>query len=268
MNGVIEIDYDAIVILLSIMVRFKAQKIDFNGDMPLNPLAKQRLMDSGFFDNLYKHFKDEDRYNLVWNRRNSFYTHAWKNVDSELTGKVIDQASQTVWGELRRCPGMQRILIEIMQNTNNHAALGKEGDKHWWLSVNHRKNENKVCFSFVDYGVGVFRSLQEKEPGSKFYLGLDKLAKRFTFQDNAALLKLIFNGELHKSSTGEHFRGKGLPGIYEALQRNSISNLYIVTNDVYAAVSQNIYRTMNSHFEGTFLYWELNKTNESYDGTY
>src|SRR5688500_7273730 len=36
LSEVTEIDYDALVVLLSIMVRFKSQKIGFNGDFPLD----------------------------------------------------------------------------------------------------------------------------------------------------------------------------------------------------------------------------------------
>src|SRR5690606_6598211 len=37
------ISYDAIVVLLSIMVRFKATRIDFNGDFPENEEARRIL---------------------------------------------------------------------------------------------------------------------------------------------------------------------------------------------------------------------------------
>lgn len=261
LQDVKKIDYDAIVVLLSIMVRFKSKKIDFNGDFPKDVNAKKILNQSGFLKNLYKQFSDEDRYEISQDTTNRIHTHAWKNVDSLLSAKLIEQASQTVWGEKRRCQGAQRALIELMLNTNNHATLGIEGDKHWWLSVNHQMKENKVTFSFVDYGVGVFRSLENKPEGNKFYKAIEKLGSIFKFNDNCELLRLIINGELHKSVTGEHYRGKGLPGINDALNRNSFSNLFIITNDVYADVTNGVYKKLKNNFNGTFLYWELNQSN-------
>lgn len=261
LNGVKNINYDAIVVLLSILVRFKSQKIDFNGDFPADKASRDILTESGFFKNLYKVFADSDRYDISQDHDNLIHTHAWKNVDSVLSAKVIEQASQTVWGEVRRCQGAQRALIELMLNTNNHATLGMEGDKHWWLSVNHRKKEKKVTFSFVDYGVGVFKSLENKPDGNKFYKAYEKMLATFNFTNNAELLKLILNGELHKTVTGEHYRGKGLPGINDALKRNSFSNLVIITNDVYADVEKGDFRKINSNFSGTFVYWELNESN-------
>ena len=260
------IDYDAIVLLLSIMVKFKAQKIDFNGDFPKDEKARSILTDSGFFKALGGHFRDENRYDISKSKRNLIHTHAQKNVDSVLTANIIEQASKTIWGEGKRCQGVQRTLVELMLNTNNHATIGMEGDKHWWLSVNHHSETNKVSFSFVDYGVGVFNSLEKKPVGNKFYRVLDKMTSLFKYTNNADLLKLIFNGELHKTVTEQYWRGKGLPGIYEAFKRNSFSRLYIVSNDVYADVENNVYRKLNCNFSGTFIYFELNPTNLNCNG--
>lgn len=266
LNDIKKIDYDAIVVLLSIMVRFKSQKIDFNGDFPADKEAKEILTESGFFKSLYRQFSDDDSYSITQNHDNLIHTHASKNVDSELSAKVIEQAAETVWGEKRRCQGVQRALIELMLNTNNHATVGKEGDKHWWLSVNHRKKDNKVTFSFVDYGVGVFRSLEKKPEGNKFYNAIEKMLTIFKFKNQAELLRLILAGELHKTVTGEHYRGKGLPGINDAMNRNSFSNFHIITNDVYADVSNGSFKDLGGNFNGTFIYWELDQSNISCHG--
>lgn len=58
------ISYDAIVVLLSIMVRFKATKIDFNGDFPNNENARRILDESKFLKYLYQSFRNEERYQL------------------------------------------------------------------------------------------------------------------------------------------------------------------------------------------------------------
>jgi hypothetical protein len=266
LEAVKKIDFDAIVVLFSIMIRFKSQNIQFNGDFPKEKTAKTILTQSGFFKNLFKHFRDEERYTVKTENDHSIHTHAFKNVDSELGAKIIQQASKTIWGEERRCQGAQRTLLELMQNTNNHASFEKEGDKHWWLSVNHDKKNKKVSFSFVDYGVGVFKSLTHKPEGSKFFNVLDKMVEKFKYGNNAELIKLVLNGELHKTVTGEHYRGKGLPGIREAMRRNQISNLVVVTNNVYANVANDEFKLLNSNFTGTFLNWELNINNISCNG--
>lgn len=258
------ISYDAIVVLLSIMVRFKATKIDFNGDFPENEEARRILTESKFLQYLYQSFRNEDRYQLGQN--SSIVTHAWKDVDSELGNELIKNASKTIWGEERRCQGVQRTLIELMLNTNNHADDSKKGEKHWWLSVHHDKVNKKVSFAFIDFGVGVFTSLNNKRHGSKFFGIVDKLKERVKFGNNADLLRLIMDGTLHRTATGKPYHGKGLPGINKVRERNQISNLNIITNDVHASLDNDSFQIMSKSFSGTFVYWELNNENSNCHG--
>jgi len=259
LKNVTVISYDAIVVLLSIMVKFKASKIDFNGDFPINKEAKTVLEESQFLKYLYRQFREEERYHLGQN--SSIHTHAWKDVDSELGSKLIENASKTVWGEPRRCQGVQRTLIELMLNTNNHADDTKKGEKHWWISVHHDMVNNKVGFAFIDFGVGVFTSLNNKRQGSKFFGVLDKLKEKIKYGDNAELLKLIMDGTLHRTATGKPFHGKGLPGINKVRERNQISNLNIITNNVHGKVDNGEFILLPKSFSGTFIYWELNQNN-------
>ena len=259
-----KISYDAIVVLLSMMIRFKSNKISFNGDLPDNNEAKRILVESNFLKYLYQEFNYSERYNL--GQKSSILTHAWKDVDSDLGGELIRHASKTIWGEERRCQGVQRTLIELMLNTNNHADDSKKGEKHWWLSVHHDKEKHKVNFAFIDFGVGVFTSLNNKRSNSKFYGALDKLKERVKYGNNADLLELILNGSLHKTATNKPYHGKGLPGINMALNRNQISNLNIITNNVHANVEKKDFTLLSKSFSGTFVYWELNQNNENCHG--
>lgn len=261
LKDVEQISYDAIVVLLSIMVKFKAKNIKFNGDFPADESAREILDESHFLKYLYQKFRDEDRYSL--GQKSSIHTHAWKNVDSELGGELIRQASKTIWGEERRCQGVQRTLIELMLNTNNHADDAKKGEKHWWLSVHHDEEGQKVSFAFIDFGVGVFTSLNNKRSGSKFFGALEKLKEKVKYGNNAELLKLILDGTLHRTATQKPYHGKGLPGINMAQERNQISNLNIITNNVHANVSNDSFKIIPKSFSGTFVYWEVNQNNVS-----
>jgi len=262
LDNVVEIDHDAIVLLLSIMVQFKSHKIDFNGSFPSDGHCKGLLRESGFLTYLYKSkFEAEDNYNLS---NSIVHTSANKDVDAVLSERIITEASKTVWGEKRRCQGVQRALIELMHNTNNHADPAQERKEHFWISVNHRKSENKVSFAFLDFGVGVFTSLDNKPSGNKFYNWELLLRSVHTFDSNARLLQLILNGSLHETVTGKFYRGKGLPGIKDVLSRNQISNLYIITNNVRACVSEDKYELLGEDFKGTFVYWELDTLNDSF----
>lgn len=265
MRDVENIDYDAIVVLLSAMVRFKSHNIRFNGDFPKNNESKKILSESGFFDTLQlRQFQDRARFEIRPTGKNFISTHGVAGiVDSNLGASLIESASRAVWGKSKRCPGVQTTLVELMQNTVNHASAMSEEEKHWWLSVNPSKTDGKVRFSFVDYGVGIFRSLQEKPKDNIFYVALRQLFNKY--KDNAELLRLIMNGELHKTVTGEYFRGQGLPGIKESMEENAFSNLHIISNNVYANINEGEYKVLTESLDGTFIYWEIDSTNENFD---
>jgi hypothetical protein len=250
--------------LLAIIVKFHEKKIKFSGDFPVNQEANKILTESGFFDYLYmRNFKVSDRYQF--RNKNQIFTHAMKNVDSVLGAKIIASASKTIWGQVKRCQGVQKTFLELMQNTNNHADIHNIGVKHWWLSVFHIPEEKKVAFSFVDFGVGIFTSLGQKTEKSKWYGWVEKLKALFEFKNNADVLKLILEGNLHKTITNEPYRGKGLPGLKKSLDRNQISNLHLISNNVRADVKNDHYEIIHQSFNGTFVYWELNENNINCD---
>ncbi|HEV2149712.1 MAG TPA: STAS domain-containing protein [Longimicrobiaceae bacterium] len=257
--GVRRVDSAAIVILLAIMIRFRAQGVGFGGDFPKDQAIREAIAKSGFFQGLYRKYEDRDTYSVSPER--GLHTHAEKKVNSVLTARIISNAATTVWGEPRRAQGVQRILLELMHNTNNHAALEGQGEKHWWLSVNHQKKKHKVTFTFVDFGVGVFTSLDSKGKTSKWFGWRDQLITVLKRMDNPMIMKAILDGRLHETVTKQSFRGKGLPGIRQVQSRNGVSNLLIVTNDVYAHVGRGEYSSLKVPFSGTLVIWELQPSN-------
>lgn len=260
LSSVGRISYDAISVMLSAVVRFKAKKIRFNGNFPTSQHVRGELENSGFFDLLNEKFADKDRYKLASN--GGISTHAMRMVDSTLGQKLIESASEVVWGEKRRCPGMQRVFIELMQNTNNHASKVGGRDKHWWVSIKHDNENKRAVFSFVDYGIGVFESLEKKDSNNMIAKAFSIL-KRLKNNSNADILKAIFKGELHKTASGKYYRGKGLPGVYKSYNGNHISNFCMITNNVRYSSKEGSFTTLQNPFSGTFFSWELNQSNES-----
>ena len=261
--------YDGVAVLLSAMARFRANRIPFNGDFPHNLDARRIIAGSGFFESLYDTyqtaFREHDSYEPPGN--DGVFARRMRRVDSELGARIIQAASRTVWGENRRCTGVQRTLIELMHNTNNHASPSEPGKLDWVLSVNHVQEDHKVAFSFVDYGVGVLRSLDYKPRGSKFFGAIGKLLSRFwpkiMHGGEPEILRLIFDGEMHLTVTGKDYRGRGLPGIYEAFKAGHFSDFVMITNGALYDSRNNTYRELSTPFSGTFIYWTLNPHNRS-----
>lgn len=248
---------DAIVVLLSSMVRFKSMHIDFNGTYPINDRIRGILLKSGFFKYLYSQYKDEENYEF--NEMDSkIYTHGCKAVVSPLADKLIESASNSLWGEPRRCQGAQKTLVELMHNTFDHASLQK-GGKHWWLSVEHNKKEKYVAFSFIDFGMGIYNSLENKNSNDPLRKAWDTLKSINPFaKSQVELIKLILKGELHRSQSGDYYRGKGLAKIYDLCKGNKISSLCIISNKAYINVEDNDYHSIKDEFQGTFISFKIN----------
>lgn len=263
--NVVELDYSAISILVSVMFTFKSRNIDFNGSFPNDEELTKMLIDSDFFKHLNQPIRNKLEYSI--GKKNQIFTRANKEVNSELGLIVMEEASQTIWGEKRVCKGLQRTLLELMHNTNNHADDSEKGVKHWWLSVNHNEKEKKVSFVFIDYGVGIFESLKTKPSSNKWFGAFEKISNRLKYGTNNEVLKLLLDGDLHMTVTGKHFRGKGLPGIKQVYDRNQISNLHIVSNDVFADIPNDSYKKLKNNFSGTFAYWELDENNKNIEWT-
>ena len=255
LNPVITLTYDAILALLSIMFQIKRKGIAFNGNFPRDATCAQLLRNSGFFENL---FVEKTRFSFDSNQK--YIIRKFGNEARPLeASEIVNNCHKNIWGVPGRCKGVFRIILELMQNTHAHADLTQPGAERWWFGVNYDAKRNVECFSFIDYGVGVFTSLENKTPGTKFYKALEKMKSILGLTNNAEALKHIMNGDLHKTSTGKSYRGKGLPGIKDALSREQISRLVLVTNDVIAEVGDNHYRLQSNSFSGTFIYWELSE---------
>jgi hypothetical protein len=100
----------------------------------------------------------------------------------------------------------------------------------------------------VDRGVGIFRSVPIR--------GLKKVAVNLKVKSNASILREILYGQI-QSSTGLPYRGKGLPSMLATLRRKGIRRLTIVTNDAFADVENDTFRSLHHQFKGTFVYWEF-----------
>jgi hypothetical protein len=259
LSTVVDIDIDAIVMLLAIMAEFDTFGVRFNGDLPLSADARDKLRSSGFLDQLYP---SGDSYQF--GDKQGIFTHGTNICDQSLSARIVSDALIAVFGEKRRSQGAQRVLIEAMKNTIHHAALVTEKQRHWWLSVSKDPNNKRVIFSFLDYGVGIFESLQSKGPNEPAYSWIRKNLSLGV--SNTRILKGIMSGELtHVSRTRKPKHGTGLPGMKSALENNFISKLVILSNDVLADVGAGTYESLNQSFSGTLIQFEIIKTCKSFD---
>lgn len=262
LDDVAVLSTEAILVLLSNMVRFKVAGIDFNGTRPDNKEVRHKLDASGFFEHLYGVNQGDEQF-VFKKMSNQIYTHGQKTVASEEADELIKYASEMVWGEPRRCPGAQKTLLELMHNTHDHAGELK-GEKHWWLSVEHNNKKREVTFSFIDFGVGIFRSLENKSPEEPLAGALDYMLKLFPFaQTQVEKLRLILEGKVQLTQTNEYYRGKGLAKIYDMYKHNKISSLSIISNHASVNADKSDFHVMKKEFVGTFVSFTINQNTQS-----
>ncbi len=250
LDKIINIDQEAVVLLLGIMAEFKSAKIEFNGNFPRSPKAKSILFKSGFLKQLYP-----ENQQFSFGSKQGIYTHGNKVYDEASSSEALSDAIVCVFGEKRRSQGARRVLLEAMKNTIAHASPN-ESKRHWWLSFNRDEINKKLTVTMLDYGIGIFKSLSVESPNNP---GFSWYRKNFSLGfSNPKILEKIMQGELQGvSRTRESKHGTGLPGMKTALKNNFISKLVIVSNDVYADVSSNDFRSLSTKFSGTLVQFEI-----------
>jgi hypothetical protein len=164
-----------------------------------------------------------------------------------VTTELIAFATEKLTGQVSHHGPTYSVLGEAMLNTLNHASRTSE-PQPWWASVYFDKGRKRACFTFIDQGVGIFRSHR--------LTAFLKLQKGFRLLTNAAIPEKILQGEV-RSTTRTPGRGNGLPGMYAHCKALRIRSLTLVANDAVGYVETGAYQPLSSSFEGTLIYWEV-----------
>lgn len=248
MDDVEEVTLDAVLLLLS-KIKGKLRKCRrIGGSEPKNAEAREFLTRSGF----YAHISHKPLTYSAEKDTGYFKKRDGKRVQEGTARDVIHYANERLFpGQDKRNKGIYRVLIECMANTRDHASIGLSSHEPWWLAVYHDPVQNKVHFTFLDNGVGVFKSTKMKG----FIKSLGAFVGILTPVD---LLNDILNGKT-ASRTDIPYRGKGFPAIKTAMDRKFFSNLNIISNNVVLDVETGSGRILNADFKGTCLNWEIAK---------
>ncbi|MCH7413772.1 hypothetical protein MM213_09775 [Belliella sp. R4-6] len=219
------------------------------GNAPNNPKLKELFLQSGF-------------YNYV-------QTQGPKPQikDTTLIHKITDNKVEPLIAKEACLSGLRHtfnseeifdplydIIIEIMQNTNNHA--GEERGKYdWWIHIYNDPISKTSKYTFLDLGVGIFESLPARTFKEK------TLAEKLGFSHNVDLIEPLFNGEI-KSRTGRPERGNGIPQVYDSSKDKAFSKFVLITNDVFVNLKTLETKKLKNNFSGTLFYWELKQDND------
>lgn len=254
LEKVSKVTNESLGLLVSNMMLFQHINLDFDGNFPFDEKCNAIVVKSGFLQTLYKGNR-----NSIHSINNAIYTHSTLKPDSDLVAALMDSSSKFIWGESYDCDGLYNALIELMLNTYEHADE-IEGRQKWWVTMTKDKENEKVTFSFIDYGRGIIstlRSAQNKRHSGIVAKLLFKIGN--VVNSSALLLKEVLEGALVISEKEGSNYGNGLHSIYVDMKDNHLDNVIIITNNVYADLKNDNYQMMNVSFPGTFVSFEINK---------
>lgn len=215
-----------------------------NGNEPKDYQLKKLFTQSGFYDFVQtQHAKPKNDKTLLIHQITN------NRVEPDIAKEACLQGLRHTFGNEEIFEPLYDILIEIMQNTNNHAGSTR-GVYDWWLHVYNHPDSRKTSYTFLDLGFGIFESLPVKSFKRDFleFIGV---------QSNLDLVPRLFAGEI-KSRTARPERGKGIPQVYECSQDSIFEKFILISNDIYANLKTNENKLIKNQFNGTLFYWEIN----------
>ncbi len=149
---------DAIALLIAKINQRQFHKgIRIIGNAPKNEQLKNIFVQSGFY-----HYVNSKAPEI--NNKTNLLLH--KKTNHKVEPAIAKQACligvRHTFGNDEIYEPLYDVLIEAMQNTNNHAGLDKKGIYDWWLYVFNDPKSKITSYSFLDLGVGIFESLPVK----------------------------------------------------------------------------------------------------------
>lgn len=244
LKKVTHIGEGCISMLLSVINELTAVGTLITGDKPTNSYAKNTLERSGFF----KYMRGNVSYENLKSKNIMIRTGDINTSQNELLPE-IPKAMETVWGSPGRCPVLFGTIGEMLRNSCDH-AFKRDTNIVWHLGISHSEKSKTVKFSFVDNGIGIIKSYNNRTNYSKILS---------YFNDDAILLLSAFKNGI-ESQTGLPWRGRGLPTIYDLYADNIITNLIVITNNVFLDFDKEIYQEISVSFSGTYYFWKIDES--------
>lgn len=140
------------------------------------------------------------------------------------------------------------FLIELIGNAVEHGILQK--NINWWLWKERDMKDKCYRYVFVDMGTGILRSYEKS-----------KIIPWYFFRDKCSFLIEALNGQWG-STTGEPGRGRGLPQIKEFVEKEYVSDFFLITNCVSLQHKNGKFITKKvPNFVGTYCSWSISKKN-------
>ena len=244
---------DALLLIRAIMDENKAARHPavFSGNLPRLESVATEFKASGFFRGIARPPKNLPEPQGTILKESKRVVHG--AVAADLIRFAVSHARIGRSDAIISC----RNLVELMNNTHEHARTGDTGttrkvpqpSSRWFASVYCR--EGVAYFNFLDFGMGIMGSAPVRRAGLKFQRALGIPIK------STNLLAEVFSGRAG-SSTGKPGRGRGLPCMRrDAKASSKLLHVGVLTSSVIGTVADLEFRAIGESFRGTAFHWQV-----------
>lgn len=218
-----------------------------NGNEPKSPDLARLFSESGFYEHV-----NSTRGFIGSKKGNLLHKEVYRTVVPDIARNATITGISHVFGSEKPFELLYEILIEAMSNTNDHANLHHQGKCNWWLYVYCDPKQKVTSYSFLDLGVGIFKSAVIQNY-------LKNLVKGTVLYKNINLVDDLLSGRIQSRVSGvdKEIRGKGIPQIVDHAKSQNFGEFYIISNDVKINLKTKGREQLKNRLNGTFLYWEL-----------
>ena len=217
----------------------------FKGEAPTDPKLRKLFIESGFYNFVATSKQNKEQ------TKNLLHKEADYKVRPNIAKAACIFGMNHALGSISPFEPLYEILVECMQNTNNHASLDCDEKLKWWMFVYNCEETNISKYSFLDLGVGIFESMRVKNY-------IKKAAKDIGFLSNTHFVKDLLAGNIQsRINKDNEIRGKGIPQIVAHSNFEIFKEFRIITNDVKIDLKNRTHEKLNNNFSGTFYYWEI-----------
>lgn len=218
-----------------------------SGNAPKNPVLNKLFTESGF----YEHVNGISSF--ARGKENLLHKEVHHKVEPAVAMEACLIGIRHVFDNETPFEPLYEILIECMSNTNDHADLATQGKCKWWLYVYSDPDKKITSYTFVDLGVGIFKSAIIQNHLKNFVKGT-------VLYRNINLVDDLLAGKI-QSRVGKdnEIRGKGIPQIVDHSASKNFKEFYIISNDVKINLKSGNREELQHNLEGTLLYFELQR---------
>lgn len=167
-------------------------------------------------------------------------------VDPMIIEAALDKGLRAIG--ITKFYALNSLMVELVSNAKEHGIESRQ--MNWWMLVRRYPDREHIRIVLLDRGGGIVESYRNSA------VSVDGM-------DNYEIVEGALSGVLG-SSTGQEWRGTGLPQLKTMLEKSWIAEMTLITNDITLRYTNKELRRMPVHREFGGTYFELLVTRQNY----